>query len=134
VTRTRPNVRFGPKSSSSAPVALIEEPSGPPGLATFGSVKYPRITRYKRPWRVDAEGGDTGNRIPFRVGSRSAPIGTPVSGVLADDFSDLRLFWPGSRFGADSQVCVTMSAGSRKQEGLSVVQLRLKIVVLGLDV
>jgi hypothetical protein len=24
------------------------------------------------------------------------PIGTPTSGVLADDFSDLLLFWPGS--------------------------------------
>jgi hypothetical protein len=34
-------------------------------------------------------------------GVRSAPIGIPTSGVLADDFSDLLLFWPGSRFGAD---------------------------------
>ena len=41
--------------------------------------------------------------ILFRVGSRSAPIGTPTSGVLADDFSDLVLFWPGSRFGSDLQ-------------------------------
>src|SRR5215471_2841364 len=40
----------------------------------------------------------------FRVGPRSAPIETPTSGVLADDFSDLLLFWPGSRFGADSQI------------------------------
>ena len=37
------------------------------------------------------------------MGSRSAPIGTPTSGVLTDDFNDLLLFWPGSRFGADSQ-------------------------------
>jgi hypothetical protein len=28
----------------------------------------------------------------------------PTSGVLADDFSDLLLFWPGSRFGADSHI------------------------------
>ena len=38
------------------------------------------------------------------MGSRSAPIGTPTSGVLSGDFSDLLLFWPASRFGADSQV------------------------------
>ena len=31
----------------------------------------------------------------FRVGSRSAPIGTPTSGALADDFSDLLLFGRG---------------------------------------
>ena len=46
---------------------------------------------------------DTLKEFLFRVGPRSAPIGTPTSGVLADDFSDLLLFWPGSRFGADSQ-------------------------------
>jgi hypothetical protein len=45
---------------------------------------------------------DTLKEFLFRVGPRSAPIGTPTSGVLADDFSDLLLFWPGSRFGADS--------------------------------
>jgi hypothetical protein len=36
------------------------------------------------------------------VGSRSAPIRTPHFMRLADDFSDLLLFWPGSCFGADS--------------------------------
>src|ERR1700758_5407952 len=51
---------------------------------------------------------DTLKGILFRVGSRSAPIGTPTSGVLADDFSDLLLFWPGSRFGADSQLRVCL--------------------------
>jgi len=45
---------------------------------------------------------DTLKEFLFQVGSRSAPIGTPTSDVLADDFSDLLLFWPGSRFGADS--------------------------------
>src|SRR6516164_6034902 len=47
---------------------------------------------------------DTLKEFLFRVGPRSAPIGTPTSGVLAGDFSDLLLFWPGSRFGADSQI------------------------------
>ena len=47
---------------------------------------------------------DTLKKILFRVGSRSAPIGTYTSGVLGDDFSNLLLSWPGSRFGAVSQV------------------------------
>jgi hypothetical protein len=38
------------------------------------------------------------------VGSRSAPIRTPTSGVFASDFSYLLQFWPGSGFSADSQV------------------------------
>src|ERR1700758_4628281 len=47
---------------------------------------------------------DTLKEILFRVGSRSAPIGTTTSGVLSGDFSDLLLFWPESRFGADSHL------------------------------
>jgi hypothetical protein len=56
---------------------------------------------------------DTTKEILFRVGSRSAPIGTPTSGVLANDLSDLLLFWPGSRFGADSHSRYYYSVGKR---------------------
>ena len=45
---------------------------------------------------------DTLKEILFRVGSDRRRSGPPTSGVFADDFSDLLLFWPGSRFGADS--------------------------------
>ena len=58
---------------------------------------------------------DTLKEFLFRVGPRSAPIGTPTSGVLAGDFSDLLLFWPGSRFGADSHSTDPGNAGSRLQ-------------------
>ena len=36
------------------------------------------------------------------MGSRSAPIWTPTSGVFFRDFSYLLQFWLGSRFAADS--------------------------------
>jgi len=58
---------------------------------------------------------DTTNEILFRVGSRSASIGTPTSDVLADDLSDLLLFWPGSRFGADSHALVEADIGRYKR-------------------
>src|SRR5262252_5932197 len=69
----------------------------------------------------------------FRVGPRSAPIETPTSGVLADDFSDLLLFWPGSRFGADSQIF----AGRRPAAPMGVAAVvrsrRLAVVDRELD-
>jgi len=61
----------------------------------------------------------------FRVGPRSAPIGTPTSGVLADDFSDLLLFWPGSRFGADSQAAPMGVAAAVRRRRLAVVDREL---------
>ena len=61
----------------------------------------------------------------FRVGPRSAPIGTPTSGVLADDFSDLLLFWPGSRFGADSQAAPMGVAAAVRSRRLAVVDREL---------
>jgi hypothetical protein len=38
------------------------------------------------------------------MGSRSAPIGTPTSGVLVSYFSNLLLFQSESHFGADSHI------------------------------
>jgi hypothetical protein len=73
---------------------------------------------------------DTLKEILFRVGSRSALIGTSTPGVLSGNFSRLLLFRPGSRFGADSQssspnswlgaafshVLKTMSSGLRQRQ------------------
>jgi len=54
----------------------------------------PRLTR------PQTRAVDTWGRFLFRVGSRSAPIETPTSGVFSGDFSYLLQFWPGSQFGA----------------------------------
>jgi hypothetical protein len=46
---------------------------------------------------------DLSSRFCFRRGPDRRRSGPRTSGVFADDFIDLLLFWPGSRFGADSQ-------------------------------
>ena len=95
--------------------------SGPIGVSGFEEGEFKgyspteEVTVNQRPKRDPSSDRlqllGTLKKLLFRLGSRSAPIGTPTSGVLAIDFSDLLLFWPGSRFGADSHAARRLARG-----------------------